>query len=132
MLIYLFAGIEFNLNENEKIKEYRKSSTHKSNKKKLDKKRSHKVDKGMDECDRESLMNEMKEEIDEMRKREIEKTKELEQLKKKIDEQSKSTDVSEPKYALEFDKQSFLNRGFIESAKWIKDVLTKKHDSENE
>ncbi len=52
---------------------------------------------------------------------------EIDKLRKKVDEQSinKSNDSTE-KYALGFDKEKYLNLGFIESAKWVRTFLAKK------
>ena len=70
----------------------------------------------------------MKDEIDELRRKETERAKELEQLKKKIEE--KDAVVTEKKkekeeFALGFDKETYLSKGFIESAQWINNVLAK-------
>ncbi len=94
--------------------------------KKKDKKRAHKQTKSLDaeECTKESFKK-MKDEIDELRKREMDRTKELDELKRRIDEQSCASANSngEPNYALNFSKDIYLNKGFIESAKWIKEVI---------
>jgi hypothetical protein len=99
----------------------------KDTRKKKDKKRQHKAIKEKEECSRESFKK-MKEEIDELRRREIERAKELDILKKKIEEKELNPIESaktEEEYALEFDKEAYLNKGFIESAIWIKNVLAK-------
>jgi len=96
----------------------------KENRKKREKKRSHK-DGDKEELSKESFKK-MKQEIEEMRKRENERMKELEDLKKKIEDQQKQANIfHQTEYALDFDKEMYLNKGFIESAKWIKDVLAK-------
>jgi hypothetical protein len=96
--------------------------------KKRDKKRVHKNMKEHedDECSKESFKK-MKEEIDELRKREIVRAKELDELKKKVEERDNesSNSPTEPDYALDFDRDTYLSKGFIESAKWIKDVVAK-------
>jgi hypothetical protein len=92
--------------------------------KRKDKKRSHKQAKEMDECTKEGFKK-MKEEIDELRKREMDRTKELEELKKKIEERPEQQSQQEPVYALQFDRELYINKGFIESAKWIKEVTAK-------
>ncbi len=97
---------------------------------KKEKKRQHKVIKEREDCTRESFKK-MKEEIDDLRKKEIERAKELEELKKMIEQKERDTDESpkkqteEVEYALEFDKNTYLSKGFIESAIWIKNVLAK-------
>jgi len=92
------------------------------NKKKRDKKRSHKEHEKEDFA-KESFKK-MKKEIEEMRQRENERTKELEDLRKKInDQQKQSGTFQQTEYTLDFEKEKYLNKGFIESAKWIKDVL---------
>ncbi len=94
-------------------------------KKKKDKKRAHRREKSEDECTKESFKK-MKEEIDEMRKREIARSNELNDLKRKIEEQSKnSSDSFDHEYDLEFDRQTYLSKGYVESAKWIKDIVAK-------
>jgi len=69
----------------------------------------------------------MKNEIEELRKREVDRMKELDELKKKIEEQGqlRNGDV-ELEYVLDFNKEDYLNRGFIESAKWIREVASKR------
>ena len=97
--------------------------------KRKDKKRAHKQTKETKEKDdyaKESFKR-MKEELEEMRKREMERAKEFDNLKKKIEDQERhqsNRDVK-PDYALGFDRDEYLNKGFIESAKWIKDVIAK-------
>ena len=74
----------------------------------------------------------MKEEIDELRRKETERAIELDLLRKKIEEREPETPKKEKEkekkidYALEFDREAYLNKGFIESAKWIKTDLAKK------
>jgi len=94
--------------------------------KRKDKKRSHKNERDYEDYNKDGFKK-MKQEIDELRKREIERAKELEDLKKKIDDQSKKSILLEnvPEYALNFNKDIYLSKGFIESAKWIKDVIAK-------
>jgi len=69
----------------------------------------------------------MKDEIDELRKKELDRAKEFAEQKKKIEEHSQYTSSkdAEPEYALQFTKDSYLSKGFIESAKWIKEVVAK-------
>jgi hypothetical protein len=91
----------------------------KDGRRKKDKKRSHKQSTEKDEFSKESLKR-MKEEIEELRKRENDRTKELNELKKKVEnQQNQSAIESETEYALDFDKDAYLSKGFIESAKWI-------------
>jgi len=92
--------------------------------KKKDKKRSHKHDKEYEEYNKDSFKK-MKEEIDEMRKREMNRTKELEELKRIVVEQNINVQEREPEYALQFSRTEYLSKGFIESAKWIKEVVAK-------
>ena len=97
---------------------------------KKDKKRSHKQTEEKEVIAKESLKK-MKDEIEELRKREINRSKEFDELRKKIEDQEKkrsNRDV-QPEYALEFDKDIYLNKGFIESAKWVKDVIAKNMNS---
>ncbi len=54
----------------------------------------------------------------------MERGRELDELKRKIDKQSNS-DKNEPEYALQFDKDTYLSKGYVESAKWIKDIVAK-------
>lgn len=119
--------MEFELRDNEKLDcDDEDLFDRRDLRKKKEKKRGHKQQKEMDEYTKESFKK-MKEEIDELRKKEEDRTKELEDLKKKIDEQERrSTEAdSSPEYTLGFDKDEYLNKGFIESAKWIKDVVSK-------
>ena len=116
------------IHENEKMDDDNDEQFDKGDlKKKKDKKRLHKQTKEKEECAKESFKK-MKEEIDEMRKREADRAKELEELKKKIEiqEKTKMTRAAEPEYVLGFSKDVYLNKGFIESAKWIKDEMAKK------
>jgi len=96
--------------------------------KRKDKKRVHKhtKDHEEDDCSTESLKK-MKEEIDELRKREIVRAKELDELKKKIEirDNESANSSMEPEYALDFNRDAYLSKGFIESAKWIKEVVAK-------
>jgi hypothetical protein len=98
---------------------------------KKDKKRQHKTIKENEECTRESFKK-MKDEIDDLRRKELERARELEELRKKIEQSEKESADTAPKkreekvvYALEFDKDIYINKGFIESAIWIKNVLAK-------
>lgn len=95
--------------------------------KKKEKKRQHKQ-RDKDDCTKESFKK-MKEEIDELRRKETERAKELEQLKKKIEEKEsespKKEKEKEVEYAIGFDKQTYLGKGFIESAQWIRNTLAK-------
>jgi len=80
----------------------------------------------MEDCTRENFKK-MKDEIDELRKKELDRAKEFAEQKKKIEEHSQYTSSkdAEPEYALQFTKDSYLSKGFIESAKWIKEVVAK-------
>ena len=101
--------------------------------KKKEKKRTHKQTNSRNEKDdyaKESIKK-MRDELLELRKKEADRAKEFEELKRKIEEQEKrqekkqSDDDILPDYVLEFNKELYLNKGFIESAKWIKDVVAK-------
>jgi hypothetical protein len=93
--------------------------------KKKEKKRSHKSSKEKEECTKESFKK-MKQEIDELRKKEQEREKELEILRKKIEIRPElSEQIPEVEYSLGFDKSEYLNKGFIESAKWLKSEVAK-------
>ncbi len=92
--------------------------------KKKDKKRQHKSSRSKDDSSKESFKK-MKEELDELRKREIERSKELDDLKKKIEEKELSQQSSETEYELGFDKNVYLSKGFIESAQWVQNTLAK-------
>ncbi len=99
--------------------------TKKDMRKRKEKKRSLKqTNKEMEECTRENFKK-MKEEIDELRKKETDRDKEFAELKKKIEDQSRNTKSAEPEYALQFTKEAYLSKGFIESAKWIKEAVAK-------
>jgi len=95
-----------------------------------EKKRNHKQTRDKEDIAKESFKK-MKEEIDELRKRELDRQKELDELKKKIEEQtcqqkqSTRSRIPEPVYTLGFDKETYLKKGFIESAKWIRETLAK-------
>jgi hypothetical protein len=39
---------------------------------------------------------------------------------------SELNEALKPRYALDFDKQKYLDLGFLESAKWVADILAKK------
>ena len=94
--------------------------------KRKDKKRQHKNTKEKEECTKESFKK-MKEEIIELRKKEAQRAIELEQLKQKIQEKESEKNSEKPKeeFALGFDKNEYLSKGFIESAQWINNVLSK-------
>ena len=97
--------------------------------KKKDKKRQHKH-RDKEDCTKESFKK-MKEEIDELRRKETERAIELDLLRKKIEEREPETPKKEKEkekkidYALEFDREAYLNKGFIESAQWIRNTLAK-------
>jgi len=94
-----------------------------------DKKRTHKQTSEKDELAKESFKK-MREELDELRKREAHRTRELDELKKKVEDQEKGKNKKdrdvEPEYEFQFNKDEYLNKGFIDSAKWIKDDLSKR------
>ena len=98
--------------------------------KKNKKKREHRVTTEKEESIKESFKK-MKDEIDELRKKELERTKELDELKKKIEKNESDKNKPEKEkekeieYALDFDRETYLSKGFIESAQWIKNVLAK-------
>ena len=97
--------------------------------KKKEKKRTHKQTNSKHEKDdyaKESFKK-MRDELEELRKKEADRAKEFDELKKKIEEREKGQTNSDNRtdYALGFDKDLYLNKGFIESAKWIKDVVAK-------
>ena len=95
----------------------------KNDRKKKDKKRQHKSAMEKDEYSKESFKK-MKEEIDELRKNEQARAKELEELKKRVEDKEKESKMKNVvEYALEFDKDIYLKKGFIESAQWVKTVL---------
>jgi hypothetical protein len=58
----------------------------------------------------------MKEEIDELRRKEEERSRELEALKDEIKKNVAVQSAIEVEYALGFDKNVYLSKGFIESA----------------
>jgi len=83
-----------------------------------------------DKCvivDKNYEVKKMKEEIEELRRNELSRAKEFDELKRKIEEKSyeSANAEKEPEYALEFRKDTYINKGFIESAKWLKDVMAK-------
>ncbi len=122
-----FADIEMTLRDNEKIDDIADDLLERRDmRKRKEKKRSHKHTSEKDEYAKESFKK-MKEEIEEMRKREFERAKELEELKKKIEDQQNKQQVKEtkPTFAIGFDKEIYMNKGFIESAKWVKEVVSK-------
>jgi len=70
----------------------------------------------------------MRQELDDLRKKEDEQAKELEQLKKQIsmkNSESSQQSYEEIEYTLGFNRDEYLGRGFIESAKWIKNEVAK-------
>ena len=86
--------------------------TRKDSRGKKDRKRLQKEIKQKEQYTKENFKK-MKEEIDELRK--------------KVDEQEKKRIVTrDVEYALGFDKSTYLNMGFIESAQWIRTFLAKK------
>jgi len=92
--------------------------------KKKDKKRA-RQSKEMEDCTKESFKR-MKDEIDELRKRELDRAKEFDELKRKIEEQTCNGQIPrDDDYALKFSKDIYLSKGFIESAKWIKEFVAK-------
>jgi len=106
--IYPFIiGIELTLREDDEMEDIEDEIfNRKDTRKRKDKKRNHKQTRDMAECTKESFKK-MKE--------------------RKIDEQSRNSIHHEtgPEYALQFSKDTYLEKGFIESAKWIKDVVAK-------
>jgi hypothetical protein len=61
-------------------------------------------------------------------RKDLRKRKEKKRTHKQTNSKNEKDDYntdSQPEYALEFDKELYLNKGFIESAKWIKDVVAK-------
>jgi len=92
-----------------------------------DKKRAHKQTIENEDLTKESFKR-MREELDELRRKELERAKELDELKKKIDNRDdvKKSRIIEPAYEFGFSKEEYLNRGFIDSAKWVKENLSKK------
>ncbi len=92
--------------------------------KKKEKKRSHRSSKEKEEYSKESFKK-MKQEIDELRKKEVERATEFEKLKKQIEWGSTSQKKEKIEYALGYDEEEYLNKGFIESAKWIKNIIAK-------
>jgi len=104
--------------EDDDIAEYKKV------KKAKDKKRHRIQTKETEECSKESFKK-MREEIDELRKKEQERTEELEELKRTIENRDPKLQKKEHEFALDFNLELYLNRGFIESAQWIKNFLSK-------
>jgi hypothetical protein len=87
-------------------------------------KRMEKEEREMDDYNRDSFKK-MKQEIEELRKKEKDREKELENLRHMIESKEKEKESKSAKieYALGFDKDEYLKKGFIESAKWLKDVV---------
>lgn len=104
---------------------YRELFGRKDSRKKKDKskKRQHKS-KERDDPTKDSFKK-MKEELDELRKKENERSKEIEELKKMIDEKELSQQIYETEYEFGFDKNEYLSKGFIESAQWVQNCLSK-------
>ena len=100
--------------------------------KKKEKKRSHKQTNSKsekEECAKESFKK-MRDELAELRKKEADRAEEFEALKRKIEDQDKNRENRvnrdvKIEYTLEFNREQYLNKGFIESAKWIKDTVAK-------
>ncbi len=110
--------------------------TRKDIRKKKEKKRSHKAskEKEKDEYSRDSFKK-MKQEIDELRKKETERAKEFEELKQQILNKeclSSNKKIEENEYALGFNRDDYLAKGFIESAQWIKTEIAKNMREEIE
>ncbi len=109
----------------ESSEDHKRSS--RSGKRKKEKRRHRREEREMDDYNRESFKK-MKEEIDELRKKEKEREKELENLKNMIEskekEKEKEKNETKVEYALDFEKEEYLKKGFIESAKWIKNVIS--------
>jgi hypothetical protein len=112
--------------ENESLDDKRKH-------KRMNESKRHRNVKETDEYSKESFKK-MKEEIDELKRNELNRARELEELKQKIRSRDdvKANSQTEPEYALGFDKNEYLKKGFIESAHWIKNVLTKTMKEEME
>jgi len=89
--------------------------------------------KESEEYSKESFKK-MKEEIDELKKKENDRARELEELKRQISNRDADQAHSTPEheYALGFDRDEYLKKGFIESAQWIKNVLAKSMKEEME
>ncbi len=110
----------------------------KGGKRKKEKRRHRREEREMDEFNKESFKK-MKQEIEDLRRKEREREKELDELKNRIESKEKEKDKERPAekvdYALNFDRDEYLKKGFIESAKWLKDViatnLTEKMKEEN-
>jgi len=133
-ILILFPGIEMIVREEDKMDESSNEELFDKRdfRKKKEKKRSHKPTKEKEEFSKEHFKR-MKEEIDELRKNELERSKELEALKVKIEKSEAERTQTAPEYALGFDKNAYLSKGFIESAQWIKNVLAKNmNDKMNE
>jgi hypothetical protein len=130
-MTYVIPGIEFNLEDYDKMDENSSEElfAKKDSRRKKEKKRQHKSAKNKDESTKESFKK-MKDELDELRRNEIERSKELEVLKKKIEEKEKEKTpnpvAEKPDYALGFDVDLYLSKGFIESAIWIKNAIAKQ------
>ncbi len=123
---FYFAGIEFNLKDEDMLSES-SDDRKRIGKRKKEKRRHRREEKEMDDYNRESFKK-MKEEIDELRRKEREREIELENLKYRIESKEKEKEKEllnrKVEYALEFDMDEYQKRGFIESAKWIKNVIS--------
>jgi len=125
----IISGFEFKIREEDKMDESSTEDLYEKRdfRKKKEKKRSHKS-KEKDECSRENFKK-MRQELDDLRRKEDERAKELERLKKQISmNEYESTQQSneEIEYALGFTRDEYLGRGFIESAQWIKNEVAKE------
>ncbi len=115
--------MEIKLRETEKMDDDEDEVTGKKDTRDGKKKRQHKKETSCEDYTKESFKK-MKEEIDQMRRRETERAKELEELKKRIEENKRSTEQN-LEFDLDFDRDAYLSKGFIDSAKWIKEVVSK-------
>jgi len=93
--------------------------------KKKEKKRQHKSSKTREDSNRDDFKR-MKDELDELKKRELERTREIDELKKKILDKEMSHQSNEVEYEFGFDKNAYLSKGFIESAQWVQNTLAKQ------
>jgi len=94
------------------------------------KKRSHKTSKEKKDEYSKECFKKMKQEIDELRKKEVERARELEELKQQIVTNGsmsleKEKEKEKVEYALGYSLDEYLDKGFIESAQWIKNVIAK-------
>jgi hypothetical protein len=106
--------------------DHRRRGTGKRKKEKRRHKRLEKEEKEMDDYNKESFKK-MKKEIEELRKKELEREKELENLKNMIESKEREKEIpTKVEYTLDFDRDEYLKKGFIESAKWLKSVVAAK------